>query len=487
MRVAQQVKDLGRTPMVWSGFEKNSAVEIPKDIVVMAWNMAYEPRQLVKDGYRIINASWKPLYVVNNRKWSPKQIYDWTPYQWKGFDTPDILNGHVIDSSTSVLGGSMSAWEQGQYKEFSSLRKRLPAMSEKLWSEKRTSFENFKERLNTADKKLDHYLFPFSLEESGLTYGDWEDANRYENLWFEDSLKVKLNPRDSSTIYRYTLEPRTPTEDDEEFKGMLTISETTTMTIQGYTLNNKPVGRPLTKKYFLSPIKEQVSGLVNDLPPHSWENHKFTDSLVVKLSKGRPGVIRYTLDNTPPNSLSPIYTVPIVLKSSKTIQARLFDAQNNPIGIPWSEEYVLLGLEKSLTTDKPITTFNGQDEMGPISFINNGEIARWDHWGSHTNGNNWIVVDLEKEYEIDAFKTYTFWDDYRYYEYTISVSNNGSDWKQVVDRSKNRELSVPQGITDIISPTKARYVKLTLLRNSANPGLHLVEFQAFEHSKDGLL
>ena len=49
----------------------------------------------------------------------------------------------------------------------------------------------------------------------------------------------------------------------------------------------------------------------------------------------------------------------------------------------------------------------------------------------------------------------------------------------VVDKSKNREISKPEGITDIIEPTKARYLKLNLISNSANPGLHLVEFNAF--------
>ena len=90
-----------------------------------------------------------------------------------------------------------------------------------------------------------------------------------------------------------------------------------------------------------------------------------------------------------------------------------------------------------------------------------------------------MVIDLEKEQTVKAFKVYTFWDGYRYYEYTIETSVDNKNWTMVVDRSKNRELSVPEGQLDTIQPVKARYIKLRLIRNSSNPGLHLVEFQAF--------
>ena len=44
----------------------------------MAWETAYQrPEHLLEDGFSIVNASWMPLYVVGQRKWSPEQIYGW--------------------------------------------------------------------------------------------------------------------------------------------------------------------------------------------------------------------------------------------------------------------------------------------------------------------------------------------------------------------------------------------------------------------------
>ncbi|WP_299681521.1 family 20 glycosylhydrolase [uncultured Dokdonia sp.] len=480
VRVGTQVKAIGKTPMIWTGFELESEVKIPKDFVIMAWNMTdYTPQKLAHDGYIVINASWQPLYVVNNRKWSPETIYDWSPNQWKGDQTPKELPGHRVKDSTSmIIGGIMCAWEQGQYKELITLRKRLAAMSERLWNTNATDYGTYASRNQKSDQQLEAILFPFTLTESGLTQGDWDDANRYENFEFEDLLSLHIKSAHNDIEVRYTQDGRIPTNTDRMYSLPIILKESGLVSFQAFR-NGTPIGQTLEKKYFLAPIQAKVTGIVNDLPPHSWENHKFADTATFHFSSKRDGVLRYTTDGSTPTVTSSIYTDSILLKDSKTIKVGLFDTSGDQIGASWYEEYVQLGLETSLTTGKPVSTCHGDNELGVPSLINNGEIARWDHWGTHTNGDNWVIIDLEQAHELTRFKTYTFWDGYRYYEYTIDVSLDGISWKQVVDQSENRKLSVSEGQEDIIKPTKARYVRLNLIRNSANPGLHLVEFQAF--------
>jgi len=269
--------------------------------------------------------------------------------------------------------------------------------------------------------------------------------------------------------------------------SFLTITESSPKVFQAYLKGDddflQPIGHPIYKNYSLHPIKIKTEGLIKDFLPHSWENHKFSDSLKVTLSSNLEGNIYYTLDNSKPTKENLKYTQPFYIKESSHLRAQLFSYGKSklaqPNGKPFHQEYVKLGIEKSLTTGKPVTTSNGKYELGITTAINDGEIARWDHWGDHTDGENWIIIDLEKEEEISRFKTYTFWDGNRYYEYSIEISNDKKNWYMVVNRSKNRELSTPEGITDIIEPTSARYLKLNLIRNSANPGLHLVEFNAF--------
>jgi len=60
------------------------------------------------------------------------------------------------------------------------------------------------------------------------------------------------------------------------------------------------------------------------------------------------------------------------------------------------------------------------------------------------------------------------------------VSVDGRQWTQVVDRSDNTSPSTPQGQLTTFAPHDARYVKITMLKNSANPSVHLVQLRVYE-------
>ena len=80
------MKKNGKQMIVWEGFGRRGKVNIPKDIIVMAYEIRfYMPGDLVKDGYKVINAAWTPLYVVNDNCRPPEEIYAWNLYQFKPF------------------------------------------------------------------------------------------------------------------------------------------------------------------------------------------------------------------------------------------------------------------------------------------------------------------------------------------------------------------------------------------------------------------
>ena len=53
----------------------------------------------------------------------------------------------------------------------------------------------------------------------------------------------------------------------------------------------------------------------------------------------------------------------------------------------------------------------------------------------------------------------------------------------MVDMSANTKPAVATGDMHKFAPADARYVRITMLKNSANPGVHLVEFRVFEVGK----
>ncbi|MEI7837546.1 MAG: family 20 glycosylhydrolase [Planctomycetota bacterium] len=147
------VKKNKKTMIVWEGFGRHGKPKIPKDIIVMAYEVRfYQPNDLVADGYRVINASWTPLYVVNKTVCPPEDIYAWNVFQFKPYGAKRSDNGVIVQPSPLVIGGQMCAWEQPEAAEIPSLRGRVPAMSERLWNPSAgKDFSHFNARFQSSD------------------------------------------------------------------------------------------------------------------------------------------------------------------------------------------------------------------------------------------------------------------------------------------------------------------------------------------------
>ena len=76
----------------------------------------------------------------------------------------------------------------------------------------------------------------------------------------------------------------------------------------------------------------------------------------------------------------------------------------------------------------------------------------------------------------------TYWDHgdgKRAYQYRVSVSRDGQQWDTVADRSDNDKPATAAGELLSFAPRRARHVRIEMLRNSANIGVHLVEVMVF--------
>ena len=157
VRINQMVKAHNKQMGVWEGFGREGDVAIPKDILVYEFETnRYLPNRLVEDGYSVVNTSWKPMYVVNQKKWEPETIYNWNPWRWENwFEKAPSFEPIQVAPSPLVVGAQMCAWEQAEEKEIPSLRKRLPALNERIWNtETNPPFDSFRASLNILDEKL---------------------------------------------------------------------------------------------------------------------------------------------------------------------------------------------------------------------------------------------------------------------------------------------------------------------------------------------
>ena len=140
-RVAREVIAHGRVPIVWEGFPKKGVNYIPKETVVVAWESLYHMSyDLIAEGFKVINASWVPMYVVPNPEprfnWGIPEILKWNVYNWqhwyehsKAYKSP--IN---VTPTEQVIGATLCLWECTFEEEITKCINNLTAMSERVWN-----------------------------------------------------------------------------------------------------------------------------------------------------------------------------------------------------------------------------------------------------------------------------------------------------------------------------------------------------------------
>jgi hexosaminidase len=215
-RLDQIIKKHGRKTMRWGGFtdNSNSAVKLPDDITNMVWDV-HSGGVIRKIDHPIINAAWKPLYVVGSKAWLPQYLLEtWHIRLWQFH--MDSNPGKTVAPEVPVFGAQMCAWEQSAEAELPSLRWRLPAMCERIYNpESGRNYADFARRFAQTDVLLDTLLCPVRMNFSGLT-GDPSDRA------FADSLTITLSTAPQGTIH-YTLDGKDPDSASPAYTGPITV------------------------------------------------------------------------------------------------------------------------------------------------------------------------------------------------------------------------------------------------------------------------
>ncbi|MGC9353959.1 MAG: discoidin domain-containing protein, partial [Mariniphaga sp.] len=115
------------------------------------------------------------------------------------------------------------------------------------------------------------------------------------------------------------------------------------------------------------------------------------------------------------------------------------------------------------------------------------DIQSW--WSAKTaDKGEWLEVDLEKKCRINAIQVNFAEQDTRafgrkaedelYHQYTLEVSDNGVDWKMVVDKSNN-QTDVPHDYIQLEEGVEARFVRLTNVHMPAHGKFAVRDLRVF--------
>lgn len=172
--MANTVFEMGRQPIAWEGFRKSVNDLVRKDLIVVSWENYYQVTpDLLEAGFKILNCTWKPMYVVTpKRYWSPREVYEWNIYSWYPIYrlSPYVGQKLEIEEDERVLGGGLCSWNdsiksiygeefipQGVDDEFRLCNERIPASAERLWTtskEAPRTFEQFVKDFLRVERKL---------------------------------------------------------------------------------------------------------------------------------------------------------------------------------------------------------------------------------------------------------------------------------------------------------------------------------------------
>ena len=133
--------------------------------------------------------------------------------------------------------------------------------------------------------------------------------------------------------------------------------------------------------------------------------------------------------------------------------------------------------DPGIAVGKPVSDSGGAEAGHPPEFAVDGKTSG-EYWSASPYP-QWLQIDLEKPERINRIQVFTYHDGERYYQYTIEVSSDGKTWTKVVDMSKNTTPASIRGTMHTFDPVEARYVRVNMLFNSANIGVHLNEVRVY--------
>lgn len=213
------VKKRGKTAIVWEeGWNPGGMFPLPKDTIVMCWSHGHDPADIVRAGYRVVNATWTPLYIVRDNKKTPEFLFAWDVMKFGRQGSEDFT---VLPPNPLVLGAEMCSWENSEAIEVQAMRDRLAIVAEKAWNPTFTgNFAEFRRRWAHTDEILEKLVHPVAIT---ITAGRLVK----DEITFEDPVTVSLDPRRKTGLeVRYTLDNSIPNDGWKAYAGPITLTET---------------------------------------------------------------------------------------------------------------------------------------------------------------------------------------------------------------------------------------------------------------------
>lgn len=242
--MAEEVIKLDKTPLVWEGFHASEFAKkrIPPQTIVIAWEGWYYPaKQLLPDGFKVINGGWDPYYVVNHY---PYDLFTLAPLERLYSSDPNRFgivawaDGHEpsfqFAPSKQLIGSLMCWWEGHEWNAQKYLAPRIVAFGTSLWNRKgEQNYSNYLTRYSKLKSQIESQAYPFTVEYSGIQNPDSGEFTKHATL--------KLTPKNKNIKFAFRTDGNPPTADGISPNTSISTSESAIISVQAFE-NGEPTG-----------------------------------------------------------------------------------------------------------------------------------------------------------------------------------------------------------------------------------------------------
>ncbi len=237
--------------------------------------------------------------------------------------------------------------------------------------------------------------------------------------------------------------------------------------------------------------------IMNDCPPseihpYCQVNGQWYESAIMYVDAGDNIVLSPQADNgswswSGPNGFTSYSREISISNITGSDEGNYIATYSNSCGttseIVFSVDVYVPGEGANLALDKPVTADSFISAEYPALAVDgtSDDNSKW--CTSSNTGNNWMVVDLENNYEVDTFVIHHSAaggesSDWNTRSFRIEVSNDGvSDWQEVVSANANtKHISRHE-----IEPVTTRYVRLYITdpAQNTNTAVRIYDFEVY--------
>ncbi|MEO1529671.1 MAG: family 20 glycosylhydrolase [Planctomycetota bacterium] len=225
------LKSKGRQTIVWEGPHAGEGEnKVNTEVIHVNWRtINYPADQMLQDGYRVVNAAWDPLYIVdhypriNFTMTSPRHVYEklkLTRFKHVNPGIQTFANPIDVETTDRLIGFCMPWWEGREENFFPQIVPRLIPFAEVAWNPSaQRDYEAFADRVATAESTRRSAFYPVVIQASELALpSDGVFHNQTE-------IRFDLTRPEGDAEVRYTLDGTAPTASSPRYSTPIKLEE----------------------------------------------------------------------------------------------------------------------------------------------------------------------------------------------------------------------------------------------------------------------